>query len=296
MSKKRPGVDAAIELLQLNNRSTEFHNGTRWEQVFARHKDVLGCISGLVDLDSKAKTLGEELRNERKYQNNNNEMNCISKQELLEIVIPWKFAVGKPRNALLGQLRSNTEEQVEHATALGISLAKRIPSTPLSQEDMNEQVKKAIEAVAELRGVGPATASVLLSWIRPDIFCYMYDEVLDCFLPKRTYTIQAYLDCRTKCQEYANPLKWTPEQVARTLWTAAKAKAMGVGVVVGGVGVDNNNNKNNKKKKGAQVPPPPLSPPPITTAIKASKRKAQESSAGAMGRTTRGARCKVQKI
>ena len=130
--------------------------------------------------------------------------------------------------------------------------------------------------------MGPATASVILSWVRPDVFCYMYDEVLDCFLPKRTYTIKAYLTCRTKCHEHAERLQWTPEKAARTLWTAAKAKALGVvgvggAAVVGGLLVDETN-------KGR-----------VVDGVKDSKRQAHESaSSGDMGSMTKRVRRNVR--
>ena len=156
MSKKRPGVDAAMQLLQCHHQSNNNTNkdiGSRWEAVFDSHQNVLGYLSSsLISLDLKAKTLGEELRsetndNKESKGSNHKERTSISKKELLEIVIPWKFAVGKPRNALLGQLRSNTEQEVEHATTMGIALAKKIPSTPQLPQDedmINDHVKKPL--------------------------------------------------------------------------------------------------------------------------------------------------------
>jgi len=228
MSKKRPGVlEASIQLLESQEK-------TVWEGIYSRYNDeIIGQISGLSDLDSKAGHLAEELSNGTKTK--------ISKKDLLEIVIPWKFTLGKPRNALLGQLRSNTDQDVEKATQSGISFAKQIPSSSSlseKQDDdkISEYTQKAIKAITKLRGVGPATASVILSWVRPDHFCYMYDEVIDCFLPKRTYTINVYLQCRIKCQEYGDRIGWTPQKVAKTLWITARAHVM-MGSVVGlGIG------------------------------------------------------------
>jgi hypothetical protein len=216
MSKKRPGVDAAVQLFQSQDKSL-------WEEVYSRHQHVIECIPRLVDLDATAEALGNELLSET------TKTMHITKKELMDIVIPWKFAVGKPRPALLGQLRSNSEQAVQTATQSGIAFARKIATASNGQDDVNNYMQKAIEAIAELKGVGPATASVVLSLVRPDIFCYMYDEVIDCFLPKRTYTLKVYLECRSKCQEQADLLGWTPEKIARTLWTAARDKAMGNG-------------------------------------------------------------------
>jgi 3-methyladenine DNA glycosylase/8-oxoguanine DNA glycosylase len=45
--------------------------------------------------------------------------------------------------------------------------------------------QEALEHLTVLKGVGPATASAILSLVRPDVYCYMYDEVIDCFENKR---------------------------------------------------------------------------------------------------------------
>lgn len=205
MSKKRPGVEAAIALCKSRDEN-------RWLAYFEGHADVIGHMS---KLEAAAQELAKELQNGSKT--------SLSRKELLEIIIPWKFAVGKARNALLGQLRSNTDAAVRQATMSGISLAKGIVR---SEAVPSKKLQESIEAITVLRGVGPATASVILSMIRPDIFCYMYDEVIDCFLPKRTYTLKIYLECQKNCKKYGDEMKWSPEKVARTLWIAARTKAI----------------------------------------------------------------------
>ena len=64
--------------------------------------------------------------------------------------------------------------------------------------------------------------------IRPDVFPYMYDECIDAFLPRRTYTLPVYLEVAKECTILANKLKdWTPSHVARILWVAARVCASG---------------------------------------------------------------------
>lgn len=214
MSKRRPGVEAAIQLAKSGDVDL-------WSQVDGNHDDVIAKIGGLSKLQGRIKSLGEDLREGTKK--------FITKSELLEIVIPWKFAVGKPRHALLGQLRSNSESAVAEATKSGIALSQQISSR--DEMDLESKIKTAVEAITELKGVGPATASVILSLVRPDIFCYMYDEVIDCFLPKRTYSLKVYMTCVTSCMELSRQLKdqWMTAKIARTLWVAAREKAMGMG-------------------------------------------------------------------
>lgn len=54
-----------------------------------------------------------------------------------------------------------------------------------SNSDKNKVTQEALEHLTVLKGVGPATASAFLCLARPDVFCYMYDEVIDCFENKR---------------------------------------------------------------------------------------------------------------
>eukprot|EP00977_Amphora_coffeiformis_P011284 scaffold2716_cov179-Amphora_coffeaeformis.AAC.18 len=232
MSKKRPGVAAAIRLCQ----STPMTNDDDlplwlWEKVEAQWDDVLesmpkGQGTLLNTHHQKAQQLGEQLR--RNTTKTNAFKAFLTKQELLEVVIPWKFAVGKPRPALWKHLRSNTEESVVQCTAKGISLARNIPPTTGKKNEktiQDDDIKSAIQALTQLQGVGPATASVILSLVRPDVFAYMFDEVIDCFLPQRTYTLAVYLDSNRACQDLAERLEWTAARVAQTLWIAARACA-----------------------------------------------------------------------
>ena len=210
MSKKRPGVAAAVRLCQ------QSANDALWERVEAQWDEALLSTKGslLGAHHQKAERLGEQLRSASKA--------SLSKAELLDVVIPWKFAVGKPRPALWKHLRSNTEVNVATCTEEGISLARDIPTGKNIKED---DIKPAVQALTQLQGVGPATASVILSLVRPDVFAYMFDEVIDCFLSKRTYTLAVYMDCNKACHDLAQKLKWTPNRVARTLWIAARVCA-----------------------------------------------------------------------
>jgi len=50
-------------------------------------------------------------------------------------------------------------------------------------------MQEAITEMGKLQGVGPATASAILTLVRPDVFCYLYDEVIDCFEPTRDVSL-----------------------------------------------------------------------------------------------------------
>eukprot|EP00980_Cylindrotheca_fusiformis_P002421 scaffold575_cov104-Cylindrotheca_fusiformis.AAC.7 len=65
--------------------------------------------------------------------------------------------------------------------------------------------------------------------IRPDLFCFLYDECIDTFLPKRTYTLPVYIAVNEECTKLSQKLKgWTPARVARALWVAARENSLGL--------------------------------------------------------------------
>lgn len=206
MSKPRPGVDAAKRLSKCSDKKI-------WGLVESKYPDVVTEISGLKEIDEKYCSLGLFLSKDTSKMS-------ITKEELFKVV-DWKFKVGKPRNALMKLLRSNTEASVIEHSSSAIEKARRTTGTKM------DLVKNALENLIKLNGVGPATASAILVLVQPDTFAYMYDEVIECFLPKRTYTLKTYISVNECCHEIASKLGngWTPSRVARTLWIAARANA-----------------------------------------------------------------------
>jgi len=206
MSKPRPGVAAGKRLAKCTDTKT-------WSLVEAQYGEIVTHIDGLKDIDNEYRSLGRLL-------SKNKSKAFITKEELFAVV-KWKFSVGKPRHALMKHLRSNTEACVrEHSTA-AIAKARGAAETKM------ELTKKALEDIINLKGVGPATASAILSLVQPEIFAYMYDEVIECFLPKRTYTLSTYITLNNNCLKIAKTLgnEWTASRVATVLWVAARANA-----------------------------------------------------------------------
>jgi len=210
---------------------------------------------------------------------------CISyiSQEELDHIVLWKHSVGKNRIYNVKYLNSNTDQEVRTQSRRAIAVAKGIDlaecfeeTTPPSSKRSNKKgggggsdgdddndngsssdggdnsdgglndtgraaVQEAIGELGKLKGVGPATASAVLTLIRPDVFCYLYDEVIDCFEPQRDYKMANYLRVNNRCLQLARTLGdgWTTSRVAKTIWTAARYLAVnGVdltdGVVVKG--------------------------------------------------------------
>ena len=203
----RPGVAAAFRLSQRPNEPQV------WAQTEAQYRDMLQAKGGdaLLSLDDFCEALGKRLQSSKIT-------GGLTKEELLQVV-EWKFAKGKARPALRKHLQANSEAQVEQKTREGLEIAS---GTEESAE------KAAIEVISELRGVGPATASAILSLYCPDRFAFMDDEVIECLYDKkRDYRLSTYLSVNAKCQQLAATLGWTPRRVGKALWTASRIVATG---------------------------------------------------------------------
>ena len=273
MSKKRPGYEASKRLCDTikfidddddssDNDSNDHSDASivkLWTDIEAQLPEVLSSIPNLTtlttsrqELMSKLSRAGNKDFGEDDDDDDDNYLS-LSKNELMTVV-QWKFAVGKTRNALLGHLRSNKETTVKASTRSALSVALNMVCVDedgdegdAQEEKAKNNVKTAItELTAPLAGVGPATASAILSMIRPDEFCYMYDEVIDCFSSKRSYSLKEYLLVNQECTKIAQSLNkmmkqkkdqskkkkkkakmeqeqpWTSFRVSQTLWIAAR--------------------------------------------------------------------------
>ena len=264
-TKKRPGVEASMRLIKHIDSEDVVQ---LWETIESQIDDVYTTLfPPLQSHEASCEEMQQRIMVAATESTDTNSPCSITKEELLDVIIPWKFAVGKPRHALKKYLISNTDESVEEQSRLAISIAKEITSTADNDNAVDDTIiSESMEPLLELAGVGPATASAIVTLVRPDIFCYMYDEVIDTFLPKRTYTLPIYLQIRRECALIATKLNtsvsscssssmeknrpkkqqklssnvntdgdiWTPARVAKTLWIASKICAY--------------NNNNNKKR------------------------------------------------
>lgn len=85
-----------------------------------------------------------------------------------------------------------------------------------------------ISTLAELAGVGPATASAVAAAARPDLYPF-FDELVGAQVPalgKLAFTLGYYRRYATALRERAAALggKWTPVKVERALWAHAGGK------------------------------------------------------------------------
>lgn len=218
MSYTRPGVAGAVQLVNLLNNDNE-EARMIWRDIESKYSKMIFEKGGekLKILDEYCESLARSLKEKAK----SGDKCFISHDELLKVV-EWKFAKGKPRFALMKYLNANSDKQVEDASSRAFS--------PIQKPNNNDQnnIKNSINSLCELKGVGPATASAVLCLLRPDLFSFMDDEVIECLYDaKRAYTYKVYEKVNHKCFELANTLgdEWTPWRVGRVIWTAAKLHA-----------------------------------------------------------------------
>ena len=231
----RPGVEAAARLLSLSPPSAHLES---WDLAASYYKEMLAakeCGTRLIALEKRREDLKLV------------EQMSLTKEQLVDVIVEWKFLIGKPRNALRPILRSNSDAAVISASQRAFATLDGIPKTngiaAICDIDncssyYNGEIIKAVNHLCELRGVGPATASAILCLHRPDIFVFMADEVIECLYEgKRGYTNKIYMQINDRCRDIASQLNiarqkmgngttdpvivWTPCIVGEALWTVA---------------------------------------------------------------------------
>jgi hypothetical protein len=209
----RPGVDASKRLSKISSVPV-------WDAIDRQYDRMIKMKGGdkLSQLDEARSALGKRLRSEK------NPYLCLD--DLFQIV-EWKFGKGKPRHALWKHLKSIQENDLKTLSMESFERAQK------------GDVRGAVEELSKLSGVGPATASAILSIYNPDYFTFMDDEVIEALYDdgKRGYTIKIYLEVNSKCQKIARDLNqvdktesttsWTCHRVGRALWTASQICATG---------------------------------------------------------------------
>ncbi|EMD96430.1 hypothetical protein COCC4DRAFT_177864 [Bipolaris maydis ATCC 48331] len=93
----------------------------------------------------------------------------LTKPEV-EKLVEWKLKHGTFRPALLGLVQSNTSQAVEEATHKAFAA---VSDDKCSQSN----IIHALKILTNLRGIGPATSSLLLSVLRPKEIPFFSDEL-----------------------------------------------------------------------------------------------------------------------
>lgn len=123
-------------------------------------------------------------------------------------VTEWKMKRGTYRARNLGLVRGNDEAEVVRASAEAIAA---IPDP-----------RRPIARMAELAGVGPATASAVLALVAPDRYPFFDEDVANQIpgLGKVAFTIPYYLRYAEALRARAEAIghRWSADEVARALW------------------------------------------------------------------------------
>jgi hypothetical protein len=138
----------------------------------------------------------------------------ISHAELVKVT-EWKMARGIWRVRNLALVRGNSPSTVETISTKALAEAPH-PTAPIA-------------TLAELAGVGPATASAVAAAAAPDLYPF-FDELVADQIPglgKVAYTLGYYARYAIALRERAEALgrPWTPVLVERALWAHAGGKA-----------------------------------------------------------------------
>lgn len=128
----------------------------------------------------------------------------ITKDELV-LIMQWKLSVGKFRPTLPKLIASNGKTDVETVSADAFAFfIKECESGKLTLADYQRIIRESLKILCVLRGVGPATASLVLSLLTeitdlaPPFFsdeCFIY-IVRDALRPKMPikYNVKEYVD------------------------------------------------------------------------------------------------------
>jgi len=139
--------------------------------------------------------------------------NYITQPELSQIM-KWKLLHGKYRPGLQSYIDSLSDSEVQTVSRIAFALKSK-------------NLRESLKTLCKLKGVGPATATLVLSLIDSDI-AFMSDEALTLITksPKSPkYTIDEACELTKQCRILATELndlesdsRWTANIVQQALW------------------------------------------------------------------------------
>lgn len=139
----------------------------------------------------------------------------LSKDDLVKLV-DWKLTRGKWRPRLLDFAKQQAAGVVEQASEAAFAAL---------QKGTDAGAKEALDTLAKLKGVGPATASAALA-AASDQVPFMSDEALETVVGGRNYTVKEFLLLHQRVKDKASALskasgrQWTAREVEKALWAA----------------------------------------------------------------------------
>lgn len=183
-----------------------------WRAALARYDEVIAA-QGVAKLAERERWYSEELpvllaRRRPRH---------LTLPELVQVT-EWKMSRGKWRARNLVLVKGNDAGAVRAASSEALAAVPH-PTAPISR-------------LAELEGVGPATASAVIAAAEPALYPF-FDEIVAAQVPglgEVKFTLGYYARYADELRARAGRLGggWTPVKVERALWAHAGGKA-GVG-------------------------------------------------------------------
>ena len=202
--KLKPNLNVAIELYNSNN-------SKKWMEYYKKYDKTIELISiaknkpQLIELD---KWLWNDLKNDV----HNRSEYYLTKEELSNIM-KWKLMRGKFR-PLQKMVDENSSEFIKLCTNNAFNI-------------LEDNWKNALKELMKLKGIGVATASIILSVFCPNHFPFMSDEVIESVHDgKKYYTNSVYFSIQSKLENKKNELnnngkKWNLEMLEKSLWVSS---------------------------------------------------------------------------
>jgi len=197
---------------------TFFESGTHAQFEFLLTKYEEALVAKAHSKSSKPETL---IKLDKWYQNelpkkikSRGNDKFLTHDEIVQ-TIKWKLARGQFRPRLKDLVQMNTPRVVMQETKKAFrQLAKK------------KDVKVSVDALCNLKGVGPAMASAVLAAGAPDMAPFMADECLLAMpdIEGIDYTMKEYLKLVEKTKETVERLnsqggEWNPHKVELAIWT-----------------------------------------------------------------------------
>lgn len=223
MADRRPGTAGAAKLLK----SSEV---TEWKVMLDKYDEAVARVAR-AKKKPELVTLDKWLWNEFPLLVMGRSPPSCRKQDLVR-VMQWKLLRGKNRPALLHLIKQNSDSSIDSVSTEAFQLLLSGKSSSW---------KAAVSKLAELRGVGPATASAVLAALSPAV-PFMADEPLEAVTrSKRDYTLAAYTDMHGALHALSKDVLHnflSPEAAGKAMWAAAMLSIhppTGVGTGTGAV-------------------------------------------------------------
>jgi hypothetical protein len=180
-----------------------------WKEALARYDDVVTGqkVAPLVELDRWYRDVLPDAIAARAKAH-------VTGAEIVKLT-EWKMARGVWRARNLVLVRGNDPELVKKTSMEALAGAPH-PTAPIA-------------TLAELAGVGPATASAVMAAGHPDIYPF-FDELVAAQIPGLgavAWTLAYYRRYAEAIRERAKALGrgWTPVKIERALWAHSGGKA-----------------------------------------------------------------------